>query len=120
MESYRYGVGRITYEVVSGGIEAGETAEQAAVKELRQEAGITAGKMTSLGAFDPFTSVVVCPAYLYLAEDLTFGDQELEGTEQIEVIKVPFAEAYRMVMDSEITHGASVAVILKAWQYTQV
>jgi ADP-ribose pyrophosphatase len=113
-EEFHYGVGRVTVEAVSGGIDASEDAEQTARRELSEELGITAREWIDLGVCDPFTSVVVSPTRLFVARELTFGSTSPEGTERIACLKVPFDEAVKMVLDSRITHGPSCVVILKA------
>jgi ADP-ribose pyrophosphatase len=113
-DEFHYAVGRNTLEVVSGGIDPGEDALTAAQRELREELGITAARWTSLGAVDPFTSTVVSPTQLYLAQGLTFGKHEREGTEFIRCVKVTLAEAVAAVRHSRITHAPSAVLILKA------
>jgi ADP-ribose pyrophosphatase len=112
-EEFHYGVGRITIEAVSGGMDPGENALAAGKRELQEELGITASEWTDLGVCDPFTSVVVSPTRLFLARSLIFGPTALEGTEQIHCRKMPFSEAVRMVHDSHITHAPSCLLILK-------
>ena len=112
-EEFHYAVGRETLEVVSGGIDEGEEAEIAARRELQEELGILASEWTDLGVCDPFTSVVVSPTRLFVAQGLSFGATALEGTEQIRCRKIPLAEAVQMVLDSQITHGPSCVLILK-------
>ena len=113
-EEFHYGIGRTTLEVVSGGIESDEHPAFAAERELREELGIQAEQWTDLGLVDPFTASVVSPTRLYLARQLSFGAQSLEGTEQIRCRKMSLAEAVQKVMASEITHGPSAVLILKA------
>jgi ADP-ribose pyrophosphatase len=112
-EEYHYGVERITTEVVSGGIDANETLLDAAKRELWEETGLSANEWIDLGSIDPFTTVVVCPNHLYLARGLSQGISSQEGTETIQLKRVPFSQALDMAMTGKITHGASVAVILK-------
>ena len=112
-EEFHYGVGRVTVEVVSGGIEPDEQAEVTARRELQEELGITAKEWIDLGVCDPFTSVVVSPTRLFLARGLDFGPTSLEGTEEIRCHPVQLAKAAQMVLDSEITHGPSCILILK-------
>lgn len=114
VREFHYGVGRVTIEVVSGGIDEGESAEAAAKRELREELGITAREWVDLGVVDPFTSMVNSPTRLFLARGLTFGGTDLEGTEHLELARMPFADAVAAVMDSRITHAPSCAAILKA------
>jgi 8-oxo-dGTP pyrophosphatase MutT (NUDIX family) len=114
---FRYAVGRESVEVVSGAIDEGEEPRDAARRELREEAGIEAGELISLGQLDLDTSIVNCPASLFLARGLRFKETEQEGTENIRVEKMPLEEAVRRVMQSEITHGPTCALILKASSY---
>jgi hypothetical protein len=50
---------------------------------------------------------------VYVAEDLTAGEQDLEETEDLAVDVVAFTEAYRRVLDGHITDAISVAAILR-------
>jgi len=113
-EEFHYGVGRVTIEVVSGGIESGEGPLLTAQRELAEELGITANEWAHCGVCDPFTASVVSPTQLYLARDLTFGEHQQEGTEQIRLVKMRLDEAVEAVMDGTITHGPSGVLILKA------
>lgn len=112
-EEFHYGVGRVTIETVSGGIDEGETAIVAAQRELREELGITADRWTDLGTVDPFTANVVSPTQLFLARSLAVGRPNLEGTELIRCVKLPFPQVAQMVMAGEITHAPSCVLILK-------
>jgi len=113
-EEFHYGVGRVTLETVSGGIELDEDGLTTAKRELQEELGIVAAGWTAVGLCDPFTASVVSPTQLFIARELTFGDHAQEGTEQIRCVKMTLDEAVQSVMDSEITHGPSCLVILKA------
>jgi ADP-ribose pyrophosphatase len=114
---YRYAVERESIEVVSGGVEDDETPLDAAQRELREELGLAAREWTDLGSVDPFTSVVLSPARLYLARGLAHAEHEPEGTEVIRAVCVPMSEAVEMVMRGEVTHGPSCVLILKAHRY---
>ncbi len=113
-EEFHYGVGRVTIEAVSGGIELDESPAVCAKRELQEELGIKAADWTEMGLVDPFTASVVSPTRLYLAQDLSFGESAPDGTEQIRCVKMPLRDALKMVVASEITHGPSCVLILKA------
>jgi ADP-ribose pyrophosphatase len=114
-EEFHYGVGRVTIEAVSGGIEAGEDALLTAQRELEEELGIRAADWIDLGVCDPFTSSVVSPTRLFLAKQIQLGEQAPEGTELIRRVAVSLREAVAMVVDSRITHAPSGVLILKTW-----
>lgn len=113
-QEFHYGVGRVTVEAVSGGIELDEDAQSTARRELQEELGIEAGEWVSLGTYDPFTANVVSPTELFLARQLTFGQHAQEGTEQIRCVQMTLRDAVQKVLDNEITHCPSCLVILKA------
>lgn len=113
-EEFHYGVGRVTLEAVSGGVEPGEDPLVTAKRELQEEIGLEAEEWIDLGAVDPFTANVVSPTRLYLARGLRFVEDAPEGTEQIRRVAMPLAEAAQKVVASEITHGPTCVLILKA------
>ncbi len=113
-KEFHYAVGRDTIEGISGGIEEGETPETAAARELEEEVGIVAGRLVPLGVVDPLTAAMLSPTQIFLATDLTFTQSNPESTECIERVEMPFDDAWRMVIASEITHAPTCVAILKA------
>ncbi|MFL6207989.1 MAG: NUDIX hydrolase [Pyrinomonadaceae bacterium] len=118
-KEFRYAVGRKTLEAVGGVLDEGEQEETAARRELREELGIEAEQLTALGRVDPMTSLIDSPAHLFLARRLSFVEQQHEGSERIERVKLSLVEAARLVYENEITHGASCVLILRAQKYLQ-
>ena len=111
---FHYGVGRVTLEAVSGGIDSGEDALVTAKRELAEELGLTARTWESLGVVDPFTGSVVSPTALFLARDLTRGVPRPEGTEQIEAVELDLRAAVQRVLRSQITHAPTCAALMRA------
>jgi 8-oxo-dGTP pyrophosphatase MutT (NUDIX family) len=111
---YRYAIEAESIEVVSGGIDDNELPESAARRELREELGIEAERLITLGKVHPLTSMLVAPARLFIARGLSFFEPQPQEAEIIRVIKVKLSEAVRMVMESKITHAPSCVLILKA------
>lgn len=111
---FHYGIGRYSLEAVSGGIEPGEDVGETARRELKEELGIEARQWEYLTAIDPFTTIVVSPSHLYFARDLSLGEVDWEGTEQIEHVVLPIDQAVEKVMAGEITHGPTCILLLRA------
>src|SRR5436190_23581649 len=96
------------WEMPTGGVHAGETPEQAAQRELVEEAGYRAGALTWVNSY--FTSKSVCEevAHLYVGRDLTQTTALPDETEFMEIAVLPFEQVYRMVLASEIRDGMTV------------
>lgn len=111
---YAYATERYSLECISGGIGVGEDILDSAKREVQEEIGGVSSEWVSLGHIDPFTSVIRSINYLYLAKDVVLEHpQNTEEGEVIQVLRIPFNEAYSKVVSGEITHGASVTGILK-------
>lgn len=118
-DEFHYAIGRDSLETVSGGIDEGETAEQAARRELQEELGLLAEEWIPMGTVDPFTSSLLSPTQLFLARGLTETEPNPEGTELIRKRRLSFMEAVEKVMSSEITHAPSCVLILKTERWLQ-
>lgn len=114
VKQFRYALGRESLEVVCGAMDEGELPLEAAERELKEELGIRASEWMALGFFDLDTSIIQCPVYLFVAKDLTFIATDREGTETIEALTIPFQSAVQKVIESEMSHGPSSVLILKA------
>jgi ADP-ribose pyrophosphatase len=114
VREWKYAIDRPSLEVVSGGLEPGEEPLAGAQRELREEAGLAADQWTPLGFVDPFTTMLRCPNYMFLARGLTAVGWEPEEAEIIERVRMPLGEAVELVMTGGITHGTSCVLILKA------
>jgi ADP-ribose pyrophosphatase len=117
-EEFHYAIGRMGLEAVSGGIEVGEDALSTARRELREELGFEADRWTSIGTIDPFTTIIVSPTALFLAEELRPVPRELEGTELIRPVSMTLAEALHLLDEGAITHGPTCVLLLQSLRRT--
>ena len=113
VHQYRYAIGQELLEIPAGKIDPGETPEQCAARELVEETGYRAGKLTELGVVYPIAAYSSETQYLFYAENLTPDKQHLDEDEFLSVEHVDFATAFDMVMNGEITDSKTQIGILK-------
>jgi len=111
---YRYTLDEYSWEIPTGGGPMSETPEESALRELREETGLRANKLTMIQRIHTSNSVTDEEGFLFLARDMEEGETDFDETEDLEIWKLPFREAYQLVMESRITDALSVAAILKA------
>lgn len=111
---YRYVAQRFTWEMPTGGVRPGESLEEAAQRELAEEAGQRAGRLTWVSTYHTSKSVMNETAHLYLGEDLAPADRAPDDTEFIERRVFPFRDVVEMVGRSEITDSMTVIAVLHA------
>ncbi len=115
---YRYPTKHYSWEIIEGGSEDNQNALDTARRELKEEAGLEAEKWLQLGEefhlSNCFTSEV---GYIFLATDLKEVGAEPEGTEVLQVKKVPFEDAIKMVDSGEIKDGVSIVGLLRAERF---
>lgn len=114
---WRYTLEQYSWEIVEGGGALDEPPIEAARRELREETGIAAASFTYLGELAVSNSVTDELGCVFLAEDLTYGVAEPEGTERLQVRRVPLAVAYEMAMTGEISDGLAVIGLARAWHF---
>ena len=117
VRQYRCGVGKVYLEICAGKTEKGENPKDCAVRELKEELGLVADTVTSLGALGATPAYDSEIIYIYLATGLTEVGQALDDGEFLEIVKMPLKEAFYMVNDGRIEDAKTQIAILKA--YTQ-
>lgn len=110
---YRYPLNQYSWEIPEGGGPLEEDPLISAQRELLEETGITARSWLVIQKMHLSNSVSDELAIIYLARDLSFGQASPEETEQLAIRKIPFSQAFNMVLNGEIMDSMSVAAILK-------
>ncbi len=109
----RYTLGAYSWELPMGGAPLDEPPLAAAQRELREETGLSAKHWTELMRLHTSNSITDEYGIVYLAQELTTGEPEFEETEDLEIRRLPLADAVAMVMAGEITDAISVAALLR-------
>lgn len=113
VRQYRYPMGEEVLEVPAGKIDEGETPEQCAARELTEETGFRAGKLTYLGAMYPAAAYTTEAVHIYYGEQLTRAEQHLDADEFLTVEHIELDRALQMVMSGEIKDAKTQIAILK-------
>jgi 8-oxo-dGTP pyrophosphatase MutT (NUDIX family) len=110
---YRYPLKQYSWELPEGGGPLGLEPLDSAKRELLEETGLVAQHWEEILRMHLSNSVSNELGILYLAKDFEQFEAQPEETEQLEVKKIPFEEAYQMVIKGEITDSLTVAGILR-------
>lgn len=105
---YRYPLDRYSWELPQGGAPLDQEPLASAKRELMEETGYSAAHWEEILRTHTENSISDGQAVLYLAQVLTEGEAEPEGTELLQLRRVPLAEALAMVKRGEITDAPSV------------
>ena len=114
---YRYTLDVYSWEIPEGGGIDGETNLQAAKRELVEETGLTAKRWLDMGSLYTSNSITNEIAYIYLAEDLRQGKAQPDHTEDLQVRKLPFTEAWQLVLSGEIKDSMAVIGLMRVQHY---
>ena len=117
VRQWRYPLGRYSLEIAAGRIERGHSPEETAARELEEELGYRASELRKLGEF--FVAPGYCEErlFVYLATGLEASEQNLDDDEEIEVVRMPLAEALGRVRSGEIDDAKSIIAILFAAEF---
>lgn len=115
VRQHRVAVDRVTLEIPAGKLDhKDEDPLDCAVRELREETGLTARRMTLL------TSLLTTPGFctekigIYLAQDLTQGETSPDEDEFLGLVRMPLDEAVERVMRGEIRDSKTICGLLMA------
>lgn len=110
---HRYTLDEYAWEIPMGGAPEDEDMLSAAQRELKEETGISAASWHEIMRLHTSNCITDEFGIVYLARDLSYGEPELEPTEDLTIQKLPLENAIEWVLEGRITDAISAAGILR-------
>jgi len=112
IRQYRHAIGKWILELPAGTLEEKEDPEKAAQRELKEETGYEAERLTKVMSFYSSPGISDEILHIFLAEGLREGKPSREQGELIENLWIPLEEVLEMVRRNEIEDAKTIATVL--------
>lgn len=112
-KQYRYAYDEVLYELPAGKLEENESPYEAGKRELEEETGYKADSLIDYGKMYPTCGYSNEIIYLYVAENLTKSNKNLDEDECIELCLVPLNRVVDMIKDGSIKDAKTICLISK-------
>ena len=111
IKQYRKAIDDFLIEAPAGCMEPNEAANEAAIRELKEETGFTAGKLIKVG--EMFMAPGFCNEFMtiFLATELTSGTTSFDEDESMELQKYSLAELKSMIDKFEIKDAKTIVAL---------
>jgi ADP-ribose pyrophosphatase len=112
IRQFRHAADGFIWEVPAGRLDAGESPEACAHRELEEEAGLRAGRL------DRLTTIFTTPGFtderihLFLAQQLTEVAHRREADEFMELHRLPWSAVLELIRGGELVDGKTLTSLL--------
>ena len=114
VRQFRYAHQRVFLELPAGRIDPGESALEAAKRELLEETGHVAARWVPLSVIHPCIGYSDETAQVFMATRLDYLGTEIDQTELVEPTSLPLGGAIASIMNGAITDGRTIAALFYA------
>jgi ADP-ribose pyrophosphatase len=111
VRQYRLGADDVIYELPAGLHEGEEAPETTAQRELREEIGLAAAQIRSIGGFYLTPGYSTEYLYIFLASELSPEKLAHDADEFLEPVHFPAATVYEMINNGQIRDGKTIAAL---------
>ncbi|HYF52494.1 MAG TPA: NUDIX hydrolase [Planctomycetota bacterium] len=114
--NYRYPISQWCWELPAGGMRTGQTPEEVARAELKEEIGGRAQDLFLFTTFHTVPSISNEKAHVFIATGVELGQTDHEDTEVMQVHALPMDEVFEMARTNRIHDARSAYALLIAEQ----
>jgi ADP-ribose pyrophosphatase len=117
VRQYRHATGEYLLEIPAGTLDEGETPEECAHRECREEIGMAPGVLTSMG------SSFIAPGYstellhFFLAQSLSPSTLDPDADEDLEIHRILFQQVWDEVVQGKIRDVKTIAGLALAREF---
>jgi len=121
LRQYRYVLKRWCWEIPAGSVDerCQESTEKAARRELLEEIGGVCDHLQLIGTFYTNNGLSTEECTVYLAQNVLLGPSELEHSELLHMVVLPWQEVLALVQKGEMQDGPSALAILLCQPYVE-
>jgi len=117
VSQYRQPIDKEILEIPAGGIDPGETPEDAVRRELQEEIGYLPEKVERLGGFYSVPGYGTEYLHLFLATELAPSRLQAEDTDSITVVSVSLADMPELIESGQVCDAKSIAGLYAYMEY---
>lgn len=114
VRQFRAGSQSDLLELPAGMLEEDEDPLSGAAREVREEIGMAAGKLTRLGHFYMAPGYSTEHMHVYMATELYTAPLPQDEDEFLSIVRLPFNKALQMARTGQILDGKTLAALLLA------
>src|SRR5262245_28875228 len=119
VRQYRHATGQYLWELVAGRMEKGENPKKGAARELIEETGYRAKKLTVFLEVFPTPGFLQERMFLLLAEGLTVGEAQPEEDEKLIVATYSKKQLEEMIRTGKMRDAKSIAGLLFYFRFLE-
>ncbi len=112
VRQYRHPAGQRLIEIPAGTLEEGESPDETALRELKEEGGIIARNLKFVTRFYVAPGYTTELIHLFYVDEFDIVENEPEEDEDIEILWIEDEEALRMVRRGEIVDAKTIIALL--------
>ncbi|HET9032993.1 MAG TPA: ADP compounds hydrolase NudE [Dokdonella sp.] len=117
IREYATGLGSYELGLPKGRLDPGETAEQGANRELKEEIGFGARDLLILTRLSASPTYMSAMAHVVLARDLYPERLQGDEPEELEVVPWKLSELHTLLQEPEVSEGRSIAALFIAREF---